>query len=164
MSRDLDRIDHAILAVLRNNGRLSNKELAARVGLAPSSCLERVRRLHAERVLLGYHAEIRPDALGIGLQAMVAVRLSRHSRATVDSFREHLKSIPELMDIYHLAGANDFLLRVGVRDSNHLRELVLSAFTSRPEISHVETALIFEHVRPSGPSPVVPRGSSQPGS
>jgi len=164
MSRDLDRIDHAILAVLRNNARLTNKELAARVGLAPSSCLERVRRLHEERVLRGYYAEIRPDALGIGLQAMIAVRLSRHSRTTVESFREHLKSMPELMDIYHLAGANDFLLRVGVRDSDHLRELILSAFTSRPEVAHVETALIFEHVRPTGTAPIVSRGPANPGS
>ena len=153
MSRVLDRIDHAILAALRNNARLTNKELAARVGLAPSSCLERVRRLHSDGILLGYHAEIRPDALGISLQAMIAVRLMRHSRATVESFREHLKSMPEVMDIYHLAGANDFLLRVGVRDSDHLRELILGAFTSRPEVAHVETALIFEHARPLGTEP-----------
>jgi len=148
MSRALDRIDHAIIAALRNNARLSNKELAGRIGLAPSSCLERVRRLHAEGVLQGYHAEIRADALGIGLQAMIAVRLSRHSRATVESFRDHILSLPEIMDVYHIAGMNDFLLRVGVRDPNHLRELILSAFTSRPEVAHVETALIFEHVRP----------------
>ncbi len=158
MSRALDRIDHAILAALRNNARLTNKELAARVGLAPSSCLERVRRLHADGILLGYHAEIRPDALGISLQAMIAVRLMRHSRATVESFREHLRSMPEVMDIYHLAGANDFLLRVGVRDSDHLRELILSAFTSRPEVAHVETALIFEHVKPVDISHAQPRG------
>lgn len=158
MSRALDRIDHAILAALRNNARLTNKELAARVGLAPSSCLERVRRLHADGILLGYHAEIRPDALGISLQAMIAVRLMRHSRSTVESFREHLRSMSEVMDIYHLAGANDFLLRVGVRDSDHLRELILSAFTSRPEVAHVETALIFEHVKPVDASHVPLRG------
>lgn len=153
MPRPLDRIDHAILAALRNNARLTNKELAARVGLAPSSCLERVRRLHADGILLGYHAEVRPDALGIGLQAMIAVRLVRHSLATVESFRDYILQLPEVMDVYHLAGANDFLVRVGVRDSDHLRQLILSAFTSRPEVAHVETALIFEHMRPTSRPP-----------
>lgn len=150
MPRLLDRIDHAILAALRKNARLSNKQLAAAVGLAPSSCLERVRRLQADGVLRGFHAEVRPDALGVGLQAMVAVRLARHSRSGVESFREHVLGLPEVMDLYHIAGANDFLLRVGVRDTDHLRDLILGAFTARPEVAHVETALIFEHVRGSG--------------
>lgn len=149
MSRALDKIDHAILAALRNNARLTNKELAARVGLAPSSCLERVRRLHAERVLTGYHAEIRPDALGIALQAMISVRLSFHSRTELGTFREHILALTEVMDVYHIAGAYDFLVRVGVRDSEHLRELILNSFTSREEVASVETALIFDHTRPS---------------
>ena len=143
----LDRIDRAIVAALRKNARTSNKELAAGVGLAPSSCLERVRRLEARGVLRGYHAEVDAAALGVGLQAMVAIRLSRHSRAFVDSFREHALGTPEVRVVYHVAGASDFLLHVAVRDAEHLRELVLSAITVRPEVAHVETALIFEQVR-----------------
>ena len=117
------------------------------VGLAPSSCLERVRRLEARGVLRGYHAEVDSAALGVGLQAMVAIRLSRHSRAFVDSFREHVLGTPEVRVVYHVAGASDFLLHVAVRNAEHLRELVLSAITVRPEVAHVETALIFEQVR-----------------
>lgn len=144
---ELDRTDRQIVAALRKNARLSNKELAVMVGLAPSSCLQRVRRLETRGVLRGYHAEVDPAALGIGLQALVAIRLSRHSRAFVDSFREHVLSMPEVRVVYHVAGASDFLLHVAVHDAEHLRELVLSAFTVRPEVAHVETALIFEQVR-----------------
>jgi len=143
----LDRTDFALLRLLRKNARLPNKDLAERVGVAPSTALERVRRLHEARVLLGYHAEIAPAALGIGLQAMVAVRLTRHSRELVDSFHEHLLHLDEVLAFYHLAGADDFLVHVGVRDSDHLRDFALSAFTERPEVAHIETRLIFEYRR-----------------
>ena len=79
-----DRTDFEILRLLRKNARIPNKDLAARVGVAPSTALERVRRLREAGVLLGYHAEIAPAAVGIGLQAMVDVRLARHSRADVE--------------------------------------------------------------------------------
>ena len=74
-----DRIDDAILRALQNNARISNKELAAEVGLAPSSCLERVRRLTDRGVVKGYQAKVDPVALGVGLQAFVAVQLAKHS-------------------------------------------------------------------------------------
>jgi len=143
----LDPTDIQLLRWLRKNARMSNKELAAKVGLAPSSCLERVRRLRLARVLTGYHADVDPDALGIGLQAMVAVCLARHARQAVESFQKHLESLSEVVTIFHVAGANDYLVHVAVRDTGHLRELALSAFTERPEVDHIETQLIFQHSR-----------------
>lgn len=143
----LDSTDIQIIRQLRKNARISNKALAAAVGLAPSSCLERVRRLRLARVLTGYHADVDPDAIGIGLQAMVAVRLARHARAEVESFQKHLESLQEVVTMFHVAGANDYLIHVAVRDAAHLRELALSAFTERPEVDHIETQLIFQHSR-----------------
>jgi DNA-binding Lrp family transcriptional regulator len=143
----LDRTDHRILAELQNDARLSNKELAARVGLAPSSCLERVRRLSRRGVLRGFHADVDPTALGVGLQALVGVKLQRHSLAAVRSVRDHLLSLPELVAMYHLGGTSDFLVHVAVRDVSHLRDFIVNALTTRPEVAHVETSLIFEHVR-----------------
>ncbi|HEX4954140.1 MAG TPA: Lrp/AsnC family transcriptional regulator [Thermoanaerobaculia bacterium] len=139
-----DRTDYEILAALLKNGRLSNKELAAKVRLAPSSCLERVRRLWESGVLKGFHAELDRRALGTHLEAMISVRLERHSRGAVESFRAHVLSLPETVRVYHTAGANDFLIHVALRDADHLRELALSAFTERPEVAHMETALLFE--------------------
>lgn len=150
MSRALDQIDHAILGVLRTNARLTNKELAAHIGLAPSSCLERVRRLHTEGVLIGYHALIRPDALGVGLQALLGVQLHQPSSAALDAFREQVARLPEVMDVFHTAGVADFVVRVGVRDARHLRELVGTAFSARDDVARVTTALIYEHTRAEG--------------
>ena len=144
--RALDLTDCRILEALQADARLSNKELAARVGIAPSTCLERVRRLERSGVLRGAHAEVDPKALGVGLQAIVAVRLARHSRDRVEAFREHALALPEVVGLFHMAGANDFLVHVAVRDAEHLREFALEAFTNRPEVARIETGLIFEHV------------------
>ncbi|QDH69723.1 Lrp/AsnC family transcriptional regulator [Marilutibacter alkalisoli] len=143
----LDRIDFELLRLLRKNARLPNKTLAEKAGIAPSTALERVRRLHESRAIQGYHAEVAPPAIGIGLQAMVAVRLARHSRALVDSFHRHLLGLKEVLAFYHLAGADDFLVHVGVRDSHHLREFALTAFTEREEVAHIQTQLIFDFRR-----------------
>ncbi len=143
----LDRTDYDLLRLLRKNARLPNKDLAEKVGIAPSTALERIRRMRESRVLLGYHAEIAPQALGVALQAMVSVRLARHSRALVDGFHQHLLSLPEVLACYHVAGADDFLVHVGVRDSEHLRSFTLAAFTEREEVAHIETRLIFEFRR-----------------
>ena len=148
----LNRIDFAILAALQNNARLSNKELAAHVGLAPSSCLERVRRLRAQGVLTGFRALVEPRALGIAIQALVFVRLARHARKQVKAFRQHALSLTETVGLYHVAGQHDFIVHVGVRDANHLRDLAMDAFTSRPEVARIETHLIFEHA----PKPQLP--------
>lgn len=142
-----DRIDCDLLRLLAKNARMPNKDLAERCGIAPSTALERIRRLREARVITGYHADIQPAAIGIGLQAMVAVRLTRHSRELVDAFREHLLGLHEVISFYHLAGADDFQVHVAVRDADHLRDFALSAFTERPEVAHIETRLIFEFRR-----------------
>jgi DNA-binding Lrp family transcriptional regulator len=143
----LDRIDTAILAALQNNARLSNKELAAAVDLAPSSCLERVRKLQESGVLQGYHAEVDPAALGVELQAMVAVRMREHSRDKVESFRQAALQRREVLAVYYLAGATDFLIHVAVSGPEHLRDLVIDAFSVPGEVDRVETSLIFDHSR-----------------
>lgn len=143
----LDRIDHAIIGELQNDARLSNKELAARVGLAPSSCLERVRRLRSAGVLRAFRAEVDPSALGIGLQAMVAVRLRVHGAGAFESFTAHLRAMPEVVAVYHVAGSIDFLIHVAVRDADHLRDVTWTGLTRREEVAHLETSLIFEVMR-----------------
>jgi len=143
---DLDASDVAILATLKKNARISNKDLAETVGLAPSTCLERVRRLVDLGAIHGFHADVDLGLLGFGLQAMIAVRLQRHSRELVDSFREYVLGLAEVRAIYHVAGADDYLVHVAARDADHLRDLALDAFTTRREVAHIETRLIFEHV------------------
>lgn len=142
---DLDRFDTAIVAALRANARISNKALAGLVGLAPSTCLERVRRLRAMGVIRGFHADVDLDAFKVGTEAMIGVRMSEHSRDLVDVFLEYVSTLPEVLQIYHVAGADDFLVHVAVRDTGHLRDLALDSFTTRAEVDRIETRLIFQH-------------------
>ena len=144
--KPLDRIDYKIVRLLRNNARLSNKELAKQVGLAPSTCLVRTRMLQQTGVLTGFKAEVNPAALGVGLQAMISVRLKRHFKPDVEAFRQHALELPEVVRLYHVAGPIDFLVHVWTKDSEHLRDLAMTAFTARREVSHIETELIFEHI------------------
>lgn len=141
---ELDRIDCDILNLLQKDARLSNKELASAVGLAPSSCLTRVQRLRSAGVLRGAHAEVDPAAMGVGLQALIAVQLRQHSRAQVKAFWKHALGLPEVLAVFHVAGTHDFQVHVAVRDAHHLRDLALDAFTTRTEVAHIQTSLIFE--------------------
>ena len=143
----LDRTDRAILALLQKDARLTNKELAARVGIAQSTCSERVRRLERTGVFQGFHAEIDPRLVGVGLQAMIAVRLQLHEKSQVARFRRYAESLPEVVAFYHMAGEVDFLVHVVAQDSDHLRDIAMGAFTSLPEVTHIETSIIFEHTR-----------------
>ena len=144
---DLDRIDFDILDQLQKDARTSNKELAAKVHLAPSSCLERVRKLEKLGAFEGFHAEIDAAALGIGTQALIDVRLAQHSREAVAAFQAHALSVDEVLDLYHLTGEYDFLLHVAVRDTNHLRDVLLDRFTTRPEVAQLRTHTLFSHQR-----------------
>jgi DNA-binding Lrp family transcriptional regulator len=147
-NRQIDQTDRTLLALLANNARLSNKELAARVGLAPSSCHERVRRLIESGAVQGFHAVVNPAVLGYGIEAMIAVRIAQHSRENFERFRSYVITIPEVVDVYHVSGEIDFLVHVVARDAQHLRDLALDRFLSRKEVGHIETELIFDHVRP----------------
>jgi DNA-binding Lrp family transcriptional regulator len=140
-------MDQAIVAALQNDARISNKELAGLVGLAQSTCLERVRALRARDVLRGFHAEVDRATLGRSLEAIVSVRVRPHSRANVDAFWSYVLGLPEVIEVFHVTGAADFLVHVGVADMDGLRDFVLDRLTVRPEVAHVESHLIYAQRR-----------------
>ena len=125
MKRQLDDLDFKIIKALQGNARLSNKELAARVHLSPSSCLERSRRLREAGVLESFFTRVDAKAVGVSLQAMIAVKLERHSQASREGFRECALGREEVVALYHVTGGNDFLIHVAVRDTEHLRRLIV---------------------------------------
>lgn len=143
----IDRIDRDILGWLQHDARISNKDLAAKVGLAPSSCLSRVRRLEESGALLGYHAEVDPRVYGVTLEALIAIRLEKHARPAIASFERHIGTLAEVRGVFHVTGANDYLVHAAVSDAEHLREFALAAFATRAEVAHLETSLIFSHRR-----------------
>jgi DNA-binding Lrp family transcriptional regulator len=150
----LDDTDRAILRELAQDASLTNRALAARVHLSPSSCLARSQRLERSGVIRGFHADISPAAVGRGLEAMIAIRLRLHTTDAVAALSTHLHTVPEVVSYYHVTGADDFLVHVAVADTDELRSLVLRAFTSRPEIARTNTSLIFHHERVSGVTPI----------
>ncbi|HZL01552.1 MAG TPA: Lrp/AsnC family transcriptional regulator [Cellulomonas sp.] len=146
----LDDIDRRLLALLERDGRMPNNALAEAVGIAPSTCLARVRLLRESGVIRGFHADIDPAALGRGLRAMVAVRMQPGSRQQLAAFARHIAARPEILDVYFLAGADDFLVHVAVRDTEALRAFVVDQLSARPEVAVTQTSLIFEHMTPGG--------------
>jgi DNA-binding Lrp family transcriptional regulator len=146
----LDGTDRAILQILVDDARISNKELADRVGIAQSTCLARVRALRESGVIRGYHADIDPRAVGHDLQAMIAIRLQPHARGAMSDLVAALSKRPEVLDVYFVAGANDFLLHVATSSTDALRSFVADHLNRDPAIAGTETNLIFEHTRAAG--------------
>jgi Lrp/AsnC family leucine-responsive transcriptional regulator len=112
----MDDVDRAILAVLEQDGRISNADLASRVGLSPSPCLRRVRRLEELGAIRGYRALVDPAAVGRGLRVFAGVRLVRHAREHVAAFERAVQQLPEVVQTHHVTGNYDYLLQVEVAD------------------------------------------------
>lgn len=150
----LDRIDREIIGLLQKDARRSNREIAAKVNLAESTCSGRIRRLEQTGVIAGYHATVSPQALGIGFQAMVAVTLVRHDEKTIAKFWSHSETLKEATGVFHLTGPNDFLVHLVLRDAEHLR-LVATKIPTWSEVASIQTSVVFEH-RQSQLAPVEP--------
>ncbi|MDQ2739925.1 MAG: Lrp/AsnC family transcriptional regulator [Actinomycetota bacterium] len=147
----LDDVDRRILAVLVADARTPNNALAALVGIAPSTCLGRLRALRTRGAIRGFHADIDPAALGRPLQAMISVRLQAGARSRMVAFTRRIRALVEVQDIYFLAGADDFLLHVAAPDAAGLRDFVVDQLSAYPEVALTETNLIFEHLRGTNP-------------
>lgn len=139
-----DRTDFGILRLLQNDASLSNKEIAAAVGLAPSSAHERLKRLRDAGVLRGSHADVDPKAMGVGLEALFFMELSKHERVTVDRFMADVVDIPEVRSAFLITGRYDFVVHVVARDTRHLKDLALDRFTNRPGVTRIETCIVYE--------------------
>jgi DNA-binding Lrp family transcriptional regulator len=137
-------VDRRIISELAADGRLPNNALADRVGIAPSTCLARVRALQRSGVIRGFHADIDPAALGFPLQAVIKVRLGSHNRDHVKRFTAALPEIPGVLQVFHVAGEDDYLIHVAADSAEGLRDLVLEHLNVHPVVRHTETHLVFE--------------------
>lgn len=143
----LDAVDRRIVDVLRAEGRLANNALAERVGVAPSTCLIRLRSLLERGVISGFHAEVEPVWIGCPIQAMIAVRIRGEHRAAMEAFFAEVSAMEPVLNAYYLAGADDFHLHVATADTDALRSFVTDVLSTRPEVARTETNLIFAHQR-----------------
>jgi DNA-binding Lrp family transcriptional regulator len=140
----LDGTDLAILAALVEDGRMTNAALAARVGVAESTCAYRLRALRESGVVTGIGARLDPEAFGRPIHAIIKVRLGSHSRDHVHNLYDRLVRLPGVMTVFHVGGDDDFLLHVAVASPEALRDLILEHVTTHPMVRQTETQLVFE--------------------
>ncbi|QIS13181.1 MULTISPECIES: Lrp/AsnC family transcriptional regulator [Nocardia] len=152
----MDELDSEIIGLLQADARQSNRELARRVGIAASTCLERVRTLTRRGVIRGYHAEIDPAALNRRVQAMVLVQVRPQSAAMIDSFQQAAAAFREVLSVFVLSGEHDFLLHVAVQDLDRLHGFLVDRLSKRREVAGFRSSVIFQQVHDTQPIPLEP--------
>lgn len=141
----LDGIDLAIVRELAQNARITNADLAEKVGIAPSTCLTRVRALVEQKVIKGFYADISPARLGFELQAIISVTLRAGARANLAEFMKTMSAHPQVIQVFFLGGSEDFLVHVAVRNSDEVREFVLEQLSNNASVANTRTNIVFDH-------------------
>ncbi len=143
----MDQLDRRLLSALQDQGRTPNVELARTLALAPSTTLERVRRLEERGVIKGYRAILDQQALGLKIQALVLINLDHHQAGPIEAFEDRVRAVPEVLACYHLTGRHDYMLHVVVRDIDHLREVVKHRLATIVGVDKQETLLVLSTVK-----------------
>lgn len=142
---DLDAVDRKIIEELQSNGRVTNAELAERVGVAASTCIARVRNLVSRGVITGFTASVDPRAMGLELQVLVSVTVRSGARQRIAQLSEELRALPEVMQLFFLGGVEDFIIHLAARDSDHVRDFVMENLSADPAVSSTRTSIVFSH-------------------
>jgi Lrp/AsnC family leucine-responsive transcriptional regulator len=144
---EIDRYDRQILTILQEDGRLSNQELAERIGLSPSPCLRRVRALEEAGFLIGYRAMVDPKALGLTLMALIHISMDQHTPERFDAFEHAVKEIPEVLECLLITGQDaDYQLKVVVRDMEAYQDLLLNRITRIKGVTGVHSSFVLRRV------------------
>ena len=143
----LDRHDRQILRLLQENSRLTNQELADRIGLSPSPCLRRVRALEEAGVITAYRALVDPQALGLSLMALIHISMDQHTPERFAGFEAAIAGIPEVLECLLITGqAADYQLKVVVRDMDAYQELLLQRITRITGVTGVHSSFVLRRV------------------
>lgn len=149
----LDRIDRHILALLQADGRMTNLDLARRVGISPPPCLRRMRALEAAGFIRGYHADLAPEALGFAVTVFAQIGLQSQAESDLKAFEALVATWPEVREAHMLAGETDFLLKIVSPDWDSYQRFLSARLTAAPNVAHVKSALVL---RVSKSAPGVP--------
>ena len=139
----LDATDRRLLQELSADSRASGAALAAAVGISESTVSLRLKRLKSLGVIRGFRVDVDPSALGVGLQALVSIRLAKHDRAEIDAFTAAAPNFPGVVRMYHMAGADDYLLHIVATDTEAVQSFVLDYLTRYQAVAHTRTNLIY---------------------
>lgn len=140
----LDALDYQIVQLLSEDPHLTNKALASRLGAPESTCAYRLRRLYTSGAVTPPRLEFDHALLGYGLQAVITVYMSSHSREAVDNFMESMVHTPNVVHVIHLTGRSDFMVTVAVSDREQLKNFVLDHVTVHPAVRGTETQVVFD--------------------
>jgi Lrp/AsnC family leucine-responsive transcriptional regulator len=154
IASDLDAIDRRIIAVLQADGRLSNVELADRVGLSPSPCLRRVKRLEREGYIEAYRATLQRSRVGLGFTVFVDVKIEGHANARAEAFQEAIVTMPEIVACHLVSGEADYLLEVVVPDLEHYQRFLVGKLLSLPIVREVRSNIAIQTLKAGGPLPL----------
>lgn len=158
---ELDRFDRKILEVLQDNGRLSNQELADRIGLSPSPCLRRVRALEEQGYLIAYRALLDAKKLGLSLMALIHISMDRHTPERFAHFEAAIGALPEIMECLLITGQDaDYQLKVIVRDMDAYQELLLNRITRITGVTGVHSSFVLRKVVDRTALPVATGGEA----
>lgn len=149
----LDAIDREILRLLQDNGRMTNAALAEAVGLTPTPMLQRIRKLEQNGVITRYMAIVDPAKVGRPVLAFVHVTLKSHGLAMHQRFLERVDGLPEVIECHHIAGDEDFLLKVAMRDIAELETFLLQRISTSDVIGRVKTTLVLSSRKSMAPVP-----------
>jgi DNA-binding Lrp family transcriptional regulator len=152
---DLDELDTAILRELQSDARRTNRDVAAAVGVAPTTALDRTRSLRDRGVIRGALLDVSLAAIGRPVQALIAVRIRPPSRQNIEAFRNWVSGLPDTLGVFVTTGSEDFLIHVAVPDNQSLYAFVIDRLTERGEVADVRTSIVYEHLRNDriGPAP-----------
>ena len=146
----IDDFDFKILTLLESNGRLTNQELSDLVGLSASQCSRRRINLEQAGLILGYHARLSPDAVGMGVIGLIEVRLINHTQEYVDSFHRMVADQSAIVDAYKTTGDADYLLKVAVADLAGLSALISQLVAGHKSVAHVKTSVVLDRLKENG--------------
>ena len=152
----LDAFDRKILAVLRENARAPNVEIAEQVGLSEAPCSRRIRRMEAEGVIRGYSARMEPEAIGIGFVAYVTLVLDYITASTAQEFVDRIGEIPEVVSCYIVSGGYDAILHVAARDSRAYSDIVFDKLRRIPGVKDVRSSFVMRTIKESPGLPLLP--------
>lgn len=152
----IDELDRSILAILQEEGRITNVELASRVGLTAPPCLRRMRALEESGVIKGYHAELDPSGLGYGIMVFALVSLRSQAEDDLRAFEAHVAELPEIRECHMLNGEIDFILKIVAHDLQSFQNFLTSKLTPAPNVASVKTSLTIRTSKTSCGIPVDP--------
>ena len=159
---DLDELDTAILREMQVDARRTNRDIAAAVGVSPTTALDRTRSLRQRGVIRGALLDVDLAQLGRPVQALIAVRIRPPSRDNIERFRDWVSALPETIGVFVVSGQEDFMIHVAVADNQDLYAFVIDRLTQRPEVADVRTSVVYEHIRNQRVDPGPPQRPRPP--